>query len=116
MSDASRLPGRAILVVNLTSHKIRVPDSVNLILGQAHFIKTVEDLHEALVTAVPVAPPRAMSELRMLVDEVEVLHTSERFFGISQFYEQFPQAEDDKVIACLETVRAMLHGKEKTPA
>ncbi len=29
------------------------PDDVNLILGQSHFIKTVEDLHEALVGAVP---------------------------------------------------------------
>lgn len=29
------------------------PDEVNLILGQAHFIKTVDDLHEALVGAVP---------------------------------------------------------------
>ncbi|MER3425579.1 MAG: hypothetical protein C4293_22435, partial [Nitrospiraceae bacterium] len=33
--------------------KIRKPEAVNLILGQAHFIKTVEDLHEALVSAVP---------------------------------------------------------------
>jgi adenosine/AMP kinase len=40
-------------VVNLISVTIRKPDAVNLILGQAHFIKTVEDLHEALVTAVP---------------------------------------------------------------
>lgn len=40
-------------MVSLISQKIRVPDSVNLILGQTHFIKTVEDLHEALVTAVP---------------------------------------------------------------
>ncbi len=29
------------------------PESVNVILGQSHFIKTVEDLHEALVGAVP---------------------------------------------------------------
>lgn len=29
------------------------PDDVNLILGQSHFIKTVEDLHETLVGAVP---------------------------------------------------------------
>ena len=29
------------------------PDEVNLILGQSHFIKTVEDLYEALVGAVP---------------------------------------------------------------
>jgi adenosine/AMP kinase len=29
------------------------PEDLNLILGQAHFIKTVEDLHEALAGAVP---------------------------------------------------------------
>lgn len=33
--------------------KIEKPDDVNMILGQAHFIKTVEDLHEAMVTNVP---------------------------------------------------------------
>jgi uncharacterized protein len=32
---------------------ISKPDEVNLILGQSHFIKTVEDLHEALVGSVP---------------------------------------------------------------
>ncbi len=32
---------------------INKPEEVNLILGQAHFIKTVEDLYEALVTSVP---------------------------------------------------------------
>jgi len=33
--------------------RIENPDELNLILGQSHFIKTVEDLHEALVTAIP---------------------------------------------------------------
>ena len=33
--------------------KIKKPDEVNLILGQSHFIKTVEDIHEAIVTTVP---------------------------------------------------------------
>lgn len=33
--------------------KIEKPDEINLILGQSHFIKTVEDLYEALVCAVP---------------------------------------------------------------
>jgi hypothetical protein len=33
--------------------KIEKPEPVNFILGQSHFIKTVEDLHEALVGAVP---------------------------------------------------------------
>lgn len=32
---------------------IEKPDTINFILGQSHFIKTVDDLHEALVTAVP---------------------------------------------------------------
>lgn len=34
------------------SVKLETPDEINLILGQAHFIKTVEDLHEALVNCV----------------------------------------------------------------
>ncbi len=32
---------------------IENPDSLNFILGQSHFIKTVDDVHEALVSAVP---------------------------------------------------------------
>lgn len=32
---------------------IEKPEELNFILGQSHFIKTVEDVHEALVTAVP---------------------------------------------------------------
>jgi adenosine/AMP kinase len=32
---------------------IQKPDDVNLILGQSHFIKTLEDIHEALVGSVP---------------------------------------------------------------
>jgi len=33
--------------------KIEKPEAINFILGQSHFIKTVEDIHEALVTGVP---------------------------------------------------------------
>jgi adenosine/AMP kinase len=33
--------------------KIEVPKDGNVILGMAHFIKTVEDLYEALINAVP---------------------------------------------------------------
>jgi adenosine/AMP kinase len=33
--------------------KIEKPEDSNVVLGQSHFIKTVEDLHEALVNAVP---------------------------------------------------------------
>ncbi len=41
------------MAINLLSVPIQKPEEVNVILGQAHFIKTVEDLHEALVNAVP---------------------------------------------------------------
>ena len=61
-----------------------------------------------LVAAVPVAPPRIVAELKGLVDEVVVLYSTERFFGIGQFYEQFPQVDDEEVVASLETVRAFL--------
>ena len=33
--------------------KIQKPEAVNFVLGQCHFIKSVEDIHEALVTSVP---------------------------------------------------------------
>ena len=34
---------------------VKVPEGCNVILGQSHFIKTVEDLHEAMVNSVPTA-------------------------------------------------------------
>jgi uncharacterized protein len=39
--------------LNLEIVKIGVPENCNVILGTAHFIKTAEDLYEALVNSVP---------------------------------------------------------------
>jgi adenosine/AMP kinase len=39
--------------MDLKTVTIDKPEDVNFILGQSHFIKTVEDLHEALVNTVP---------------------------------------------------------------
>lgn len=39
--------------MELKTIKIEKPEEINFILGQTHFIKSVEDLHEAMVTAVP---------------------------------------------------------------
>ena len=33
--------------------RIEKPEKINFVLGQTHFIKSVEDIHEALVSAVP---------------------------------------------------------------
>ena len=39
--------------MQLKTVRIDKPEAVNFILGQTHFIKSVEDIHEALVGAVP---------------------------------------------------------------
>ncbi len=39
--------------MELITVRIEKPDDINFVLGQSHFIKTVEDIHEALVQAVP---------------------------------------------------------------
>jgi len=39
--------------MELITIRVEKPANVNFILGQTHFIKSVEDIHEALVTAVP---------------------------------------------------------------
>jgi uncharacterized protein len=39
--------------MQLITVKLDKPDEINFILGQTHFIKSVEDIHEAMVQAVP---------------------------------------------------------------
>ena len=42
-----------VMEVKLNIVAIEKPEPINFILGQTHFIKSVEDIHEALVSAVP---------------------------------------------------------------
>jgi hypothetical protein len=39
--------------MELATIKIDKPNDINFILGQSHFIKTVEDIHEAMVQSIP---------------------------------------------------------------
>ncbi len=39
--------------MELKTVKIEIPEGANIIIGQSHFIKTVEDLYEIMVTSVP---------------------------------------------------------------
>jgi adenosine/AMP kinase len=41
--------------MDLRAVRMAIPEGCNIILGQAHFIKTIEDLYEIVVTAVPQA-------------------------------------------------------------
>jgi adenosine/AMP kinase len=42
-----------VTVMELKIVAIEKPEAINFVLGQTHFIKSVEDIHEAMVTAVP---------------------------------------------------------------
>ena len=50
-SDLSVTPREGSMDIN--GDPIEKPEEINFILGQSHFIKTVEDLHEAIVTTAP---------------------------------------------------------------
>src|SRR5271169_3544088 len=39
--------------MELKAVRLEIPENGNLIVGQSHFIKTVEDLYEAMVNTVP---------------------------------------------------------------
>jgi len=39
--------------MDLKTVPIRIPEGANIIIGQSHFIKTVEDLYEVMVTTAP---------------------------------------------------------------
>ncbi len=39
--------------MELVVEKLKIPEGCNIIFGQSHFIKTVEDLYEAMVNSVP---------------------------------------------------------------
>lgn len=41
--------------MELKSVKVEFPETANVIIGQTHFIKTTEDLYEAMVSSVPQA-------------------------------------------------------------
>jgi putative phosphoribosyl transferase len=56
---------------------------------------------ERIVVAVPVAARDALAALQRLVDEVLVLDAPESFAGVSEFYGDFHQLDDEEVIALL---------------
>lgn len=41
------------MALELEAVRIEKPDEVNVVVGQAHFIKTVDDLHEAIAQTAP---------------------------------------------------------------
>lgn len=59
-----------------------------------------------LVAAVPVSPPDTLAKIEPLADEVVCLEAPAHFMAVGQFYQEFPQVEDEEVIRLL---RAAVH-------
>jgi predicted phosphoribosyltransferase len=54
-----------------------------------------------LICAVPVSPPDTLGKIAELADEVVCLEAPRDFRAVGQFYENFPQVEDEEVIEIL---------------
>lgn len=67
-----------------------------------------------IVLAIPVAPQHTLKRLRGEADKIVCLDQPVGFFGISQFYRQFPQLRDEEVIALLD--RANPAASSRKPA
>jgi predicted phosphoribosyltransferase len=64
-----------------------------------------------LVCAVPVAAPDSLEQVRPYADEVVCLEAPAYFHAVGQFYRQFPQVEDEEVVALLAR-----HGRRRAAA
>lgn len=54
-----------------------------------------------LIVATAVAPPKTLERIRPLVDEIVCLQTTEDFFAVGEFFEDFRQVTDEEVIEIL---------------
>lgn len=55
-----------------------------------------------LICAVPVASPRALENIRPMVDETVCLLAPDDFQAVGQYYARFPQVGDDEVVSLLQ--------------
>jgi predicted phosphoribosyltransferase len=65
-----------------------------------------EERPAAIIAAIPVAPPSAVTPLEALADEVVCLATPEPFLAVGRFYDDFDPTSDEEVRGLLELARA----------
>ena len=65
-----------------------------------------EQQPELIVVAVPVAPPSSVKMIQQVADEMVVLHTTEDFSGVGQFFEDFSEVTDQDVIRNLDRMES----------
>lgn len=70
-------------------------------------LQTIRARHpKELVVAVPVAPPERLLEVRRWCDELVCLYAPPDFMAVGEFYEEFPQVEDEEFLELLRAACA----------
>ncbi len=92
--SARALEGRTVIVVD---------DGLATGATMIAALHALRQQHPArLVCAVPVAAPASLAEVRRYADEVVCLRSPANFSAVGEHYREFPQVEDEEVVACLE--------------
>lgn len=69
-------------------------------ISALHGLRSVKSAK--LICAVPVSPPETLVKMADMADEVVCLEAPELFQAVGQFYQYFPQVDDDEVIEILK--------------
>ena len=97
------LPGLREYVVLLVDDGIATGATI---IATARFLRKLNP--RRLVIAAPVAPPEVLPKLSREADDVRCVETPTPFFAIGQFYQDFSQLDDSKVIEYLSKVRRLV--------
>jgi len=97
------LPGLREYVVLLVDDGIATGATI---IATARFLRKLNP--RRLVIAAPVAPPEVLPKLSREADDVRCVETPTPFFAIGQFYQDFSQLDDSKVIEYLSRVRRLV--------
>lgn len=113
MEEAARL--RTLLRKRYTMYRgsrqpVDVRDRIVIIVDDgvatgSTILATIDALREnhpqRIVVAVPVAAPEALAAVKAKADETVCLLMPEHFYAVGQFYDEFPQVDDEEVIRLL---------------
>lgn len=56
-----------------------------------------------IILAIPVVSKETFNDIKIYFDSIITLSIEENFYAVGQFYQQFPQVEDEEVIAILNS-------------
>jgi predicted phosphoribosyltransferase len=104
----ARIAGRSVIV---TDDGIATGSTM---IAALQAVKTQKP--RELIVAVPVASPDRLEEVRGWCDDVVCLRTSDVFWAVGQFYDDFSQVEDEEVVQLLRESGPAAGPKEKSVA